>query len=235
MCKDGMKNMEEKPAENIPAKCADTEACGAFENRAEGRGAEEKNRTEEGFTSESRVSRQPRGILIFGSSGAGKTTLGRAVSERLGCPYFDLDDYIWKKTAIPFTERYDREERIARLSADIFRTDRFVMAGTLEGYDEPFLPYLGLAVHLNAPAGIRRERVHARELSEYGDRVLPGGDMFEVHERFLDEIVLYESGRYLQHHCDWAKMLPCRVLFLNGEIPVEENAATIIRSADSGF
>ena len=38
-----------------------------------------------------------RGILLFGSSGSGKTTLGKKVAEALGYPYFDIDDYLWRK------------------------------------------------------------------------------------------------------------------------------------------
>uniref|UniRef100_UPI003260E19C shikimate kinase n=1 Tax=Clostridium sp. NkU-1 TaxID=1095009 RepID=UPI003260E19C len=38
-----------------------------------------------------------RGIIIFGSAGSGKTTLGKMVADKLGFPYFDIDDYIWKK------------------------------------------------------------------------------------------------------------------------------------------
>ena len=37
------------------------------------------------------------GIMIIGPSGSGKTTLGRFVAAQLGYPYFDVDDYIWKK------------------------------------------------------------------------------------------------------------------------------------------
>ena len=37
------------------------------------------------------------GIMIIGPSGSGKTTLGRVVAEKLGYPYFDVDDYIWKQ------------------------------------------------------------------------------------------------------------------------------------------
>ena len=37
------------------------------------------------------------GIMIIGPSGSGKTTLGKIVAQKLGYPYFDVDDYIWKK------------------------------------------------------------------------------------------------------------------------------------------
>ena len=37
------------------------------------------------------------GIMIIGPSGSGKTTLGKVVADKLKYPYFDVDDYIWKK------------------------------------------------------------------------------------------------------------------------------------------
>ena len=43
------------------------------------------------------------GIMITGSSGAGKTTLGTLVANALGYTFIDIDDYIWRKdTEIPF-------------------------------------------------------------------------------------------------------------------------------------
>ena len=40
------------------------------------------------------------GIMIIGPSGSGKTTLGKVVAEKLGYPYFDVDDYIWKQDTV---------------------------------------------------------------------------------------------------------------------------------------
>ena len=61
-----------------------------------------------------------RGIIIFGSAGSGKTTLGRLAAQKLGFPFFDLDDYIWRKdTPVPFTVMYFRQEKAGRLMEDI--------------------------------------------------------------------------------------------------------------------
>ena len=47
------------------------------------------------------------GIMIIGPSGSGKTTLGKVVADKLKYPYFDVDDYIWKKdTKKPYTVMY---------------------------------------------------------------------------------------------------------------------------------
>ena len=35
-----------------------------------------------------------KGIMIIGPSGSGKTSLGKLLADKLGYPYFDVDDYI---------------------------------------------------------------------------------------------------------------------------------------------
>ena len=44
-------------------------------------------------------------IHIFGASGSGTSTLGRAVAEKTGYAFLDSDDYIWAPTDPPFTSR----------------------------------------------------------------------------------------------------------------------------------
>ncbi|MEM6738348.1 MAG: shikimate kinase [Bacteroidota bacterium] len=36
-------------------------------------------------------------IHIFGASGSGVTTIGKALSKELDLSYFDTDDYYWKR------------------------------------------------------------------------------------------------------------------------------------------
>ena len=44
-------------------------------------------------------------IHITGASGAGVTTLGAALAERLGGAQFDVDDFFWMPTVPPFTDK----------------------------------------------------------------------------------------------------------------------------------
>ena len=60
------------------------------------------------------------GIMIMGSSGAGKTTLGNLVANELGYTFVDIDEYIWRKdTEIPFSAMYPKVEKISRLKEAI--------------------------------------------------------------------------------------------------------------------
>jgi hypothetical protein len=56
-------------------------------------------------------------VHIFGASGAGTSTLGRALGERLALAHLDTDDFFWMPTDPPFTGLLtpDPELRLARL------------------------------------------------------------------------------------------------------------------------
>lgn len=70
-----------------------------------------------------------RVLIVMGVSGSGKTTVGRALAQALGCPFFDADDYhppanVAKMAAAhPLTDA-DRAPWLARLQA--------LIAGQLE-------------------------------------------------------------------------------------------------------
>ncbi len=169
--------------------------------------------------------------MIFGPSGSGKTTLGKAVAEQLGLPLIDIDDYIWRKdTAVPFSVLYPRVERISRLMKAAEEAGEFVMAGSMDSFHQHFDPFFVLAVHLTADADLRVRRVDARETAWFGARVQPGGDLFENHRRYLQDVASYEIGggsTSMEVHSRWAESMSCPVLRLNGAVPVEENAAVI--------
>lgn len=172
-----------------------------------------------------------RGIIIFGSSGSGKTTLGKGVAARLDYPYFDLDDYIWRKdTKIPFTAMYTRDEKISRLMNDIQRDEHFVMAGSMSSFHAPFDPLFDLAVHITADTKVRLRRVHNRELAQFGNRILEGGDMYLEHQKFLLNCSSYETDGTpsLKTHLEWAASLPCKVIYLDGQVDLEYNIKSIL-------
>ena len=175
----------------------------------------------------------PRGIIIFGSAGAGKTTIGKMVAQQLNYPYFDIDDYIWRKdTAIPFTVMYSREEKASRLMEAISMHDHFVMAGSMDSFNAPVVPLFDLAVHITVSPEVRVARIHKRELALFGDRILKNGDMYEEHQRFLDSASHYEtdSSPCLKTHLEWAATLPCKVLYLNGEDALNKNINLIVET-----
>lgn len=174
-----------------------------------------------------------RGILIFGSAGAGKTTLGHIVAAKLGYPYYDIDDYIWmKNTKIPFSLPYPRAEKARRLMEAISQGEHFVMGGSMDSFNEPFVPLFDLAVYLTTNTHVRIERLKAREYERYGDRILEGGDLYAHHQSFLKMAARYDSdgSPNADNHAAWASTLPCTVLRLSGDMAPEVNADIIVRA-----
>ena len=175
-----------------------------------------------------------RGIMIMGSSGAGKTTLGKLAAEELGYSFIDIDAYIWRQdTEIPFSVMYSKEEKIQRLMKAVRDCEHFVMAGSMNSIHEHFDPFFDLVVHLHADAKTRVKRVHMRELEWFGKRILEGGDMYEEHQKFLEDVAGYDLGKggcTLQQHELWIKSLSCKVIRLDGAKALEENLKEIIET-----
>jgi cytidylate kinase len=172
-----------------------------------------------------------RGIIIFGSAGSGKTTLGKLVAKRLEFQYFDIDDYIWRKdTDKPFTVMYTREEKINGLMSDISKGTNFVMAGSMDSFNSPFVPLFDLAIHITAAINTRIARINKREYEVYGEKIMEGGDMYEEHCRFLDIAARYDTdgSPCMSTHAQWADSLPCKVLRLNGDEDLNKNVEIIL-------
>ena len=60
-----------------------------------------------------------RRIHIMGASGAGVTSLGRALAEALAIPHHDTDDYFWQPTTPPYRDQRAIPERL-RLMQEVF-------------------------------------------------------------------------------------------------------------------
>lgn len=171
------------------------------------------------------------GIMIIGPSGSGKTTLGRIIARKLGYPYFDVDDYIWKRdTDEPYTQMYTKAEKISRLSNDIAPYEHFVMAGSMSSFHYAFDDKFAMMVYLYAEPDIRARRVHNRALERFGGRVLEGGDLYENHKKFMEGNHRYESdgSPNMNEQKEWMNSLPCVKLELDGTAAPEENAGIVV-------
>ncbi len=174
------------------------------------------------------------GIIILGAAGAGKTALGRVVAGRLGIAFLDIDDYIWRAdTEAPFTQMYSHAEKIDRLMTAANAAGEFVMAGSMYSIHAHFDPMFRLAVLLSADAETRLERLRRREYAQFGARILPGGDMYEAHQFFLQDAAAYDgdaaSCSRAQHE-EWVRELTCPVMRLDGSDALAENAERIARA-----
>ena len=171
-------------------------------------------------------------LYIFGASGSGTTTLGRAASEALGWPQFDIDDYFWLPTDPPYTTARPREERLPMLLRDAAGAPGMVLTGWGEGWVYPLIPDFTLAVRLTLAPDLRLKRLEARERANFGSRRDPGGDMHEAHLEFMDWAARFETGgldmRSKASLDAWQERMICPVMTLDSADSVQANLARLL-------
>lgn len=175
-------------------------------------------------------------IHIFGASGAGTTTLGRALAADMGLVHMDTDDYFWLPTDPKFTTKRPLAERLALMQADIDAAEKgVVISGSLTGWGDGLIPRFTHVIRLTTPTGLRLERLRQREYARFGDRIREGGDMHENHLAFLDWAAQYDTSditmRSKACHDEWMQRLPCPATLLDGAMPLEE----LVRRAKQGI
>jgi adenylate kinase family enzyme len=171
-------------------------------------------------------------VHITGASGSGTTTLGRAAAERLAVPHFDSDDYFWVPTNPPYCEIRPAARRRALLEPKLDASASWVLSGSNSGWGDWLIPHYTLIVFLVVPTKIRLARLRARESSEYGAAILPGGNMHEQAVEFLVWAEQYDDGpvtmRSRAAHEQWLAAPACPVLRLEGERTLDDNLKELV-------
>jgi adenylate kinase family enzyme len=177
-------------------------------------------------------------IHITGASGAGVTSLGRAVATALAIPHHDTDDYLWQPTTPPFQKIRERADRLRLMNEMFLPRAEWALSGSLAGWGDAIIPAFDLVVFVTTPKEIRLQRLRAREATRYGaDAVASGGWRHKETEEFIEWASQYEDGdlasRSLEKHEAWLAKLACPVLRLDGSRPMPELVAEV-RGAISG-
>jgi len=76
---------------------------------------------------------------------------------------------------------------------------------------------------LDVPLDIRMKRIRQRAIDKFGDRVLPGGDMYEQEEKFFS----YAEKRTPEKIEGWLATLSCKVIRLDGTKPIQVSVELI--------
>jgi len=165
-------------------------------------------------------------LHVFGASGSGTTTLGRALAERFGLRHIDADDYFWLPTSPPFQDIRPREERQQLLFTALDVATGWVLSGSATGWGDSLMSRFDLAVFLTLEHKVRMQRLIARERTRYGDaRLGAGGDMHESSVKFLSWAAAYDTAGREQRsralHEEWIAHLPCPVMRLDAVVPTE--------------
>ena len=170
-------------------------------------------------------------VYITGASCAGVTTLGRSLADRLTVQQLDVDDFYWLPTDPPFATKREPEERV-RLIRQRQGQSGWVLTGSFDGWGDALIDDADLIAFLITPTPVRLERLIAREAARFGDRIMPGGDMHEIHVAFREWASKYDdpafSGRNRARHEAWLSRQKIPVVRLDGTQDVDDLASAVI-------
>jgi len=171
----------------------------------------------------------PDRIHVFGASGSGTSTLGRAIAVRAGHGLLDADDFYWMPSDPPYRIKREIPARVSLLGAALEAQPRWVLSGSVTSWGDAFVPRFQRVVFLDTETSVRLARLRQREEARYGAaRIGPGGDLHAQHEEFIAWACAYETGvregRCRWKHEAWLERLPssCHLLRLDGSRPVDD-------------
>ncbi|NOJ43462.1 hypothetical protein [Bradyrhizobium australiense] len=170
-------------------------------------------------------------IHVMGASGAGVTSLGRALASALAISHHDTDDYFWLPTEPPYRHIRDVAERLKLMQAVFLPRAAWILSGSLNGWGDVLSPHFDVVVFLTTPREIRLQRLRAREATRFGtEAVAAGGWRHAETEEFIEWASGYEDGnvsRTQAKHQAWLAKLPCPVLRMDGSRPLPELVAEV--------
>lgn len=177
-----------------------------------------------------------QGIAIVGLNGSGKSTLNHLLARELGFFEMDVEDYyfpsqkvhrlhalehaqVQQTDACPYAAEKDQAEVEAALLEDMAAHPQFVFSGVRLNWCEALRSRMDVVFWVQVPLEKRLERIRAREVRRFGERALPGGDLFAQQEGFRALVSRREPCMVEQSLAG----LRCPVFVLDGTRPLQEN------------
>ena len=166
------------------------------------------------------------GILICGLNGTGKSTLGRMLADRMGYEFIDNEDLFFPKADPLYMFSNPRSEEVAirLLEEKISKNDRFIFAAVRGNYGDKLIAALDRIILIEVPKQIRSRRVRDRSYQKFGDRILPGGDLYDRESKWFS----LTDSRPETYVTEWLETLDCPVIRIDGTRPVEENVNDLL-------
>ncbi|MBE5781442.1 MAG: hypothetical protein E7328_06460 [Clostridiales bacterium] len=170
-------------------------------------------------------------VLLFGASGSGTTSLGKAAAKELGYRHVDTDDFFWLDVGTYMNMR-PLDERLLLLRKAL-AAPGFIISGSLDGWGDSLIEYFDLAVFVTVDMGTRMDRLRQRERQRYGSRIDYGGDRYESSREFLNWAQSYDvddgtSGRSRSRHLRWMEGLGIPIYTIDNSGSFEESLHRLI-------
>ena len=172
-------------------------------------------------------------LFLVGYMGCGKSTLGRKLAEALQYQFMDIEDYYFpgKDADYVYGNARTKEEVIGLLRQDMARYDNFILAAVKGDYGEEIVSMFTCAVLLTASGETRARRVRDRAVQKFGERVSPGGDLYEREKAFWEM-----AGRRSELEVEeWLEAVGIPVIHVDGTKPAKYNIEVIIQYVTSGL
>jgi hypothetical protein len=144
----------------------------------------------------------------------------------MGYEFIDNEDLFFPKTDPSYTFSSPRsEEEVIRLLEDkISGNNRFIFAAVKGNYGDRLIALLDYIVLIEVPKQIRSNRVRDRSYQKFGDRILPGGDLYEKENKWFS----LTDNRPDTYVTDWLETLDRPVIRIDGTLPVEKNVNYLV-------
>ena len=172
------------------------------------------------------------GILICGLNGTGKSTVGRMLADRMGYEFIDNEDLFFPKAdpLYMFSNSRSEEEVIRLLEESIRKNNRFIFAAVRGSYGDKLIASLDYIVLIEVPKQIRSQRVRDRSYQRFGDRILPGGDLYDKESKWFS----LTDSRPDAYVTDWLETVDCPVIRIDGTLPVKDNVDYLVSVFSKG-
>ena len=167
------------------------------------------------------------GIQICGLNGCGKSTLGKALAERMNFHFIDIENLYFSRTDIdePYTNPKSRAEVEKLLAEEVSKHPDFVFSAVKGDYGKDIIPLYNYIVVIDVPKKIRTWRVRNRSYQKFGNRILMGGDLHAQEEAFFQMV----DSREDDYIANWLQKVSSPIIRVDGTKTIEDNVEYILQ------
>ena len=171
-------------------------------------------------------------ILVCGLNGAGKSTMAKALAERLNLRFVDIEDIYFSRQDnpdYPYEKSRPYEEVVSMLTSIVNSENDIVLASVTGKFGDEFVSNLKYAICIEVPREIRLKRVHDRSYLRFGEKSCNGGDYYEQTKSFHD----FCASRDENLVNDWLSTICCPIVRVDGTLPISDNVNLIAEKLNS--